>query len=90
MLQITSYITLVDTYIHASLYEMVTCKHFSYCCIIFFYQLIDVTVIVLLKAIVEPMSNNKELSRVFHHTAASDLKVIASALLYCIRPSRYF
>ena len=32
------------------------------------------------------MSDNKELSRVFHHTVASDLKVFASALLYCIKP----
>ena len=44
----------------------------------------------LLEAVVEAMSNNRELSRVYHHIISSDLKVIASALLYCIRPSRYF
>ena len=60
------------------------------CCIIFFCQLTDIAVIALLEAVAEAMSNNKELSRVFHHTIASDLKVIASALLYCIGPSRYF
>ena len=59
-------------------------------CIIFFCQLIDIAVIVLLKAIAEAMSDNNELSGVFHHIISSDIKVIASALLYCIRPSRYF
>ena len=37
-------------------------------------------IIALLKAITEAMSDNKELSRVFHHTISSDLKAIASAL----------
>ena len=44
----------------------------------------------LLKAVAEAMSDNREYSRVFHHIISSDLKVIASALWYCIRPSRYF
>ena len=37
----------------------------SWCCIIFFCQLINIMVIVLLKAIAEAMSDNKELSRYF-------------------------
>ena len=50
------------------------------------YWLTDMVVIVLLEA----MSDNRELSRVFHHIISSDFKVIASAFLYCIRSSRYF
>ena len=46
----------------------------------FFCQLTGIVVIVLLEAIVEALSNNKELSRVFHHIISSDLKVITSAL----------
>ena len=60
------------------------------CCITFFHQLTAILVIALLKAIAEAISNNRELSRVFHQIISPDLKVIASALLYCIRPSRYF
>ena len=41
----------------------------------------DIVVIALLKAIVEAMSNNRELSRVFHYIISSDLKAIASAIL---------
>ena len=57
--------------------------------IIFFCQLTNIVVIALLKAIAEAMSDNKELSRVFHHTIASDLKVIASALLDISNPHEY-
>ena len=58
-------------------------------CIIFFCRLANIAVIALLKAIAEAMSNNKELSRVFHHTIASDLKVIASDLLDISNPHEY-
>ena len=44
----------------------------------------------LLKAVAEATSDNREFCWTFHHIISSDLKVIASALLYCIRPSRYF
>ena len=64
--------------------------HQGNCRITFCCQLTAISVIALLKAIVEAMSNNRELSRVFHHLISSDQKVIASALLYCIGPSRYF
>ena len=45
---------------------------------------------VLVKAIVEAMSDNREILRVFHQIISSEFKVIASALFYCIRSSRYF
>ena len=61
-----------------------------YWCITFFYRLTNIAVIVLLKAIAEAMSENRDFSWVFHHIISSDLKVIASALWYCIKPSKYF
>ena len=61
-----------------------------YCCITFFCRLTTILVITLLNAIAEAMSNIREVLWVLHHLISSDLKVIASALLYCIRPSRYF
>ena len=74
--------------------SLVECQLFStlkgYCCITFFHRLTTILVIALLKAIAEAMSNNRELSRVFHQIISANLKVITSVLLYCIRPSRYF
>ena len=61
-----------------------------YCCITFFYWLTAISVTALLNAIVEAMSDIREVLWVSHHLISSDLKIIASALLYCIRPSRYF
>ena len=48
----------------------------AFCCIIFFCPLTGVAVIVLLEAVEEAMTNNRELSRIFHHIISSDLKVI--------------
>ena len=62
----------------------------SECYIIFFYQLTAILVIALLTTIAEAVSDNRELTRVFHHTISSDLKVIVPASFYCIRTSRYF
>ena len=60
------------------------------CYIIFFYQLTAISVIALLNTIVEAVSDNRELTRVFHQIISSDFKVIAPASFYCIRSSRYF
>ena len=60
------------------------------CYIIFFCQLNAILVIALLNAIAEAVSDNRELTRVFHQIISSDFKVIASASFYCIRSSRYF
>ena len=46
--------------------------------------------IALLKAIVEAMSDNRDISRVFHHSIFIRFQGHASALFYCIRSSRYF
>ena len=59
------------------------------CCIIFFYQLTALLVIVLLKAIAEAVSDNRELTRIFHQIISSDFKVIASVLLDISTPHQY-
>ena len=49
--------------------------------IIFFCQLTTISVIALLNAIAEAVSDNRELTRVFHHIISSDFRVIATDLL---------
>ena len=41
--------------------------------------------VMLVKAIAEAMSDNRDILRVFHQIISSEFKVIASALFYCIR-----
>ena len=53
-------------------------------------QLTAILVIALLNAIAEAVSDNRELTRVFHQIISSDFKVIAPATFYYIRSSRYF
>ena len=43
-----------------------------------------------MNAIAEAVSDNRELTKVFHQIVSSDFMAIASASFYCIRSSRYF
>ena len=59
--------------------KYITCWYYShliFCYIIFFYWLTAISVVVLVKAIVEAMSENREILRVFYQIISSDLKVI--------------
>ena len=53
-------------------------------------MLTTISVIALLNAIAEAVSDNRKLTRVFHQIISSDFRVIALAFFYCIRSSRYF
>ena len=59
--------------------------------LVLYYRLADTVVITLLKAIVEAMSNYRELSRVFHQISRSlhQLLCIASDLLDISNPHEY-